>query len=106
MEGVKRTSTVMVYSNQQAGLVSCNLYAMNINQGNRNCYNYRRFEHLTRNCRNTGTRDRIKKGRRLEYKENKERKMIENKQNNLNGNRDLIVFNQISVTISLQCSLK
>jgi len=66
---------------------------MDINQGNRNCYNYRRFEHLARNCRNRGTRNRIKKGKRLEYKGKKERKMIENKQNNLNGDRDLIVFN-------------
>jgi len=33
---------------------------------NQNCYNCRGFGHLTRNCRN---RNRIGKGRRLEYGE-------------------------------------
>ena len=53
---------------------------------------------MTRNCRNRRTGDRIGKGRRLEYRENrnkKERRMIEgeDKQNNLNGEQDLILLN-------------
>ena len=71
---------------------------MKVDQGNRNCYNCGGFEHLTRNCRNRRIGDRIGKGRRLEYRENrnkKERRMIEgeDKQNNLNREQDLILLN-------------
>ena len=34
---------------------------------NRNCYNCGGFRHLARNCRNKKIKDRIGKGRRLEY---------------------------------------
>ena len=59
---------------------------MDMDQGNRNCYNCRVFGHLARNCRNRGIGNRIGKERRLKYGQ---RRMIEggNKDNNnLNGN--------------------
>ena len=72
----------MVCLNQQ------NSYTIEVDYGNRNCYNCRGFGHLTRNCRNSGLEDRIREERKLEYKNgnNKERKMIKerNRQNNLN----------------------
>ena len=40
---------------------------MNIDCGNKNCYNCRRFGYLARNCRNKGMGNRIGEGRRLEY---------------------------------------
>jgi len=52
---------------------------------NRNCYNYRGFGHLARNCRNRRTGNRIGEGRRLEYGGNGKQ--------NLNGKRDLILLN-------------
>jgi len=48
---------------------------------NQNCYNCRGFKYLVRNCRNRGTGNRIRDGRRLEYR-----------QSNLNGKRDLVVL--------------
>ena len=42
------------------------LYAMEVDCGNKNCYNCRSFGHLVRNCRNRGTKDRIGKGRKLD----------------------------------------
>jgi len=81
----------MVYLNQQ------NPYTMEVDCGNRNCYNCRGFGHLTRNCRNKRLEGRIGEKRKLEYKNgnNRERRMIKerNRQNNLNGKQDLILFN-------------
>jgi len=51
MEGVERTNTVMVYPTQQIVFVPYNLYAMNIDRGNRNCYSCEGFGHLVWNCR-------------------------------------------------------
>jgi len=68
MEGVERTNAVIVCPTQRVEFAQHNLYAMNIDQGNRNCYNCREFEYLARNCRNRGTGNRIGKGRRLEYR--------------------------------------
>jgi len=65
--------------------------------GNRNCYNYRRFRHLVRNCRNRGTENRIREGRRLEYGN---RRMMEE------GNRQEEDLNGDKVIIGLQCSLE
>ena len=87
---------VIVYSNQRTGFTPYNLYVIDVDCGNRNCYNCRGFGHLARNCRNKGTEGRIGEERRLEYKNNGQRLMIEgNRQNNsnLNGNRDLVVLN-------------
>ena len=73
-------------------MAQCNSYAINIDKG-RNCYACKEFGHLARNCRNRGIGNRIGESRRLEYEQ---RKMMEggNGQNdNLNGDRDLIVLN-------------
>ena len=77
-------NTIMVCYNQRTEFAQHNPYTMDMNKGNRNCYNYRGFEHLARNCRNRRTENRIGEERRLEYRE---RRMIEgeNKNNNLNG---------------------
>jgi len=96
MEKVKRTNVVIVCPNQRAGFAQCNPYAMDVNRENRNCYNHEEFGHLSRNCRDRGTENRIRKGRRLEYKQNNGQRLTikgNNGQNNLNGKRDLIVFN-------------
>ena len=106
MERVERINMVMVCSNQRTRSTQHNPYTMDIDQGNRNCYNCGGFGHLARNCRNRGTGNRIGEGRRLEYgQDNGQRLRIkrENGQNYLNGERDLIIFDQISVTIDLQC---
>jgi len=69
---------------------------MNVDRGNRNCYNYRGFGHLVRNCRNRRIEGRMGKGRRLKYKQrNNGQRMIkeENGQNNLNEEQDLILLN-------------
>ena len=59
---------------------------MNIDRENINCYNCRDFEHLVRNYRNRGTRDRIRKERRLEYRNKAQ------EQNNLNEEGNLITL--------------
>jgi len=53
---------------------------MNIDYG-RNCYSYGRFGHITRNCRNKKI---IEQERRLEYGNNEN--------NNLNGEKSLVVL--------------
>ena len=87
IEGVKRTNAVIVCPNQQAGFVFHNIYAINIDRGNRNCYNYIRFGHLIRNCRNQEIEGRIEERRRLEYGNRN------NEQSNLNGEENLIILN-------------
>jgi len=62
---------------------------------NWNYYNCGGFGHLARNCRNRRTENRIGKGRRLEYSGNEnngQRRMNEDRQINLNGEGNLIVF--------------
>ena len=88
MEEVERMNIVMVCLNQQVILVLHNPYVIEVKCGNRNYYNYRGFGYLARNYRNRGIGGRIGEGRRLEYKENNG---LYN--NNLNRNRDLIVYN-------------
>ena len=95
MKEVERTNVVMVCPNQKVRFTQHNLYIMDIDCGNRNCYNCRGFGYLARNCRNKRVENRIGEKKRLEYGQN-------NGQNNLNGERDLIVFNQILVKIGLQ----
>jgi len=81
-------SAVMVYSNQRAGFAQHNPYTMDVDWGNRNCYNCGGFGHLARNCRNREIENRIGEGRRLEYGSNGNngQRRIEggNEQNNLN----------------------
>ena len=69
----------MVYPNQRAGFTQYNSYAIDVDHKNRNCYNYRGFGYLARNCRNRGIGGRIREGRRLEYRNgnNRQRLMIE-----------------------------
>jgi len=55
---------------------------------NRNCYSCGGFRYLVRNCRNRRGGNRIGEGRRLEYRSNEDKK-----QNNLNGEQDLIFLN-------------
>lgn len=69
MEGVERINVVIVYLNQQARFAPHNLYAMEVDHRNRNCYNYRGFDYMARHCRNQGIKNRIKKSRRLEYRD-------------------------------------
>ena len=89
---MERTNKVIVCSNQWIGFTLYNLYAMNIDRRNYNCYNCEGFRHLARNYRNRGTGGRIRENRRLEYRENEQRAK-NNRQNNLNSKRDLIVLN-------------
>jgi len=88
MEGVKRINAVIVHSNQRAGLAQHNLYAMDMNYKNQNCYNYGGFGHLARNYRNRGIGYRIGKGKRLEYRERRENRQ----DRNLNGEENPIVL--------------
>ena len=53
----------------------------------RNCYNCRGFGYIAKNYRNREVGNRIGKERRLEYGGSKN-----NRQSNLNGEKDLIVF--------------
>jgi len=82
----------MVHPNQRIGFAQHNSYAMKIDRRNRNCYNCGGFGHLARNCRNRGTRNRIREGKKLEYGQ---RLAIEgnNRQCNLNMEGDLVVLN-------------
>jgi len=53
MEGVERINAAMVNPQQRAGFPQRNPYVMDIDRReNRNCYAYKGFEHLARNCRN------------------------------------------------------
>ena len=96
MEGVERTNMVMVCSNQRTEFAQYNLYAIDMDQENRNCYSCGKFGHLVRNCRNREIGNKTGERRRLEYKQNNgQRLMIErgNGQSNLNRDGDLIVLN-------------
>jgi len=70
---------------------------MEVDRSNRNCYSCGDFGHLARNYRNSGAGNRIREGKRLEYRsnENNRQRRVEggNEQNNLNRKGDLIVFN-------------
>ena len=72
-----------------------NPYTMKVDRKNRNCHNCGGFGYIARNYRNRRTRDRIGEERRLEYRNNRQRKMIKGgneHNNNLNRNKDLIVL--------------
>ena len=64
---------------------------MDVDWENRNYYSYEGFGHLARNCRNRETKNRTGEDRRLEYRQ---RLRIEgnNKQDNLNGEENLVVL--------------
>jgi len=51
IEEVKIINVVIVCPNQWVEFVQCNLYAMEVDQGNMNCYNCGEFGHLARNYR-------------------------------------------------------
>ena len=86
MERVERTNVVVTRNQERPmGPLKKDPYMINVDKG-RNCYTCGRFGHLARNCRNKRMKNRIRKGRRLEYRQ---RKMIEGgneDNNNLNGN--------------------
>ena len=67
MKGVERTNVIMMHPNQRAGFAPHNLYAMDMDQENRNYYSCGGFGHLARNYRNRGIKNRIGEGRRLKY---------------------------------------
>ena len=95
MEGVERTNVVMMWPQQRTEFAQRNPYALNINRReNRNCYSCEDSGHLARNCRNRRTGNRIGEGRRLEYGRNERQRRIEggNREQNLNGEQDLILF--------------
>ena len=90
IEEVERTNIVIVHPQHRVGLVQHNLYAMDIDRSeNRNYYNYRRFGYLARNCRNRRIRNRIEKGKRLEYRQ---KLIMKEEQENLNKKEDLVVL--------------
>jgi len=60
---------------------------MEVDKSNRNCYNCGEFGYLARNYRNRTEQNRIGEERRLKYRDNGKEE-----QNNLNGERDLILF--------------
>ena len=67
---------------------------MKVDKSNRNCYSCRCFGHLARNCRNRGAGNRIRDGRRLEYNSNGNNGSERgNRQDNLNGEQNLILLN-------------
>ena len=93
MKGVERMNVVIVCSQQKVWFTQYNPYTMNVDRReNRNCSKCGGFRHMARNYRNRETRNRIGEGRRLEYRQ---RLMIEgnNRQENLNGEKDLVVLN-------------
>jgi len=96
IEGVERTNAVMAYLSQRTVFTQCNPYTIDVDRGNKNCYNCGGFGHLTRNYRNRGTENRSGKRRKLEYGQNNRQRLRikrENGQKHFFGERDLIVFN-------------
>jgi len=88
---------VIVCFQQRVKITQKNLYAIDVDRRKkRNCYNCGKFGYMVRNCRNRGVGSRIGEGRRPEYRrnENNEQRRIEgrNRQNNLNGEGDLVVL--------------
>ena len=53
-----------------------NLYIIEVDHKNRNCYNYREFGYLTRNYKNKGIGYKIRERRRLEYRGNRNNEKI------------------------------
>jgi len=76
IERVKRMNMVVVCLNQWTRFALHNLYVIEVDHENQNCYNCGKFKHIARYCRNQ--RNRIGKERRLEYGNgnNRERRMI------------------------------
>ena len=72
LKGIERTNTVVVRGQGQGGGVPRkDPYAMEVDRG-RNCYTCRRFRHMAQHCKNRGQRERVVKGRRLEYERRQE----------------------------------
>ena len=94
IEGVERTDVVMIYSQQRVEGIQRNPYTINVDRReNKNCYNCGGFEYLVRNCRNRRIGNRIREGRRLEYRGNERQGRVEGENGkNLNKERDLILL--------------
>ena len=74
IERVERINAEMACPQQRVRFTQRNSYAMDVDRRKRrNCYNYRGFGHIARNCRNRGVGSRIREERRLEYGELREK---------------------------------
>jgi len=76
MEKIEMTNVVVVRSFLQGQKsrgeeIKRNLYVMEVDQGNRNCYNCGEFGHIAKYCRNWRTGNRITKEKKLEYGKNR-----------------------------------
>jgi len=94
IEEIERMDAVIVHPQQRIGVAQRNPYAMDVDRG-RNCYACGGFRHMAWHCRNKEVGNRIGEGRRLKYgnrENNEQRRIKENRANNLNRERDLIVF--------------
>ena len=105
MEDIERINTVMMCPTQRVEFALHNPYTMNMDRRNKNCYSYREFGHLVRNYQNREMENRIREKRRLGY-EQRLRIKGNNGQDNLNKKGDLVIFNQVLVTIGLQYFLE
>jgi len=88
MEEVERMNAVVVRNplqeqRKRSKGMKRDLYAMDVDKG-RNCYSYRRFGHLARNCKSWST---VNQGRRIEYEKNF------NHRDNLKEEKSLVVLN-------------
>jgi len=91
--GVKRIEVVMVCSLLRTGFAQRNPYATDVNR-EWNCYACGEFGYIAWHCINRRTRNKIVEERKLEYGNNRQRRIEKrNKESNLNGEWDLILLN-------------
>ena len=96
IKGVKRTNVVVVRGIEQGSEQDTGVpprwdsYAMEVDRG-RNCYACRGFRHMAYHCRNR-RRERVIKGRRVEYRGGRIKKIHE-LSNNLKGVENLELLN-------------
>ena len=93
MEKVERTEVVIVHPQQRVGFAQRNPYTMDVDRG-RNYYACGGFGYMAWYCRKRETENRVAEGRRLEYRNNGQRRIEgRNEESDLNGKGNLIVFN-------------
>jgi len=93
MEGVERMNAVVVRGVRQGvgAPPRRDPYAMEVDRG-RNCYACGGFEHMARNCRNRGQRERVADNRRVEYGSRRIEEIV-NLLNNLKEGENLELLN-------------